>query len=179
MAFFAYNKLLDKVDDGPFATAADAPVPINEKGCSNHHDDEGIVILEYPDFDSTKDYVNCIRINSAGTALENPERDKSFEDQRKSDEAYRDLMAMKSIRVLLRNAIRSECGNLIKETEWEDVRAADLDSVNGNNAATTALYQKRQRMRDQSNTAEQALLALTDLDEVKAFKTQSRYWYTP
>ena len=100
-------------------------------------------------------------------------------DQKSSDAAYRESTALKSERFLKRQQIRSECANLIKETAWEDIRASDIDSLNGNDAAIRALYQKRQNMRDQSNVAEQALLALTTIDEAKAYSASSKSWYTP
>ena len=179
MAFFAYNKKINVVESPPYATADEVPTPIEAQGCNSRHIFEGVVTLEYPGFDPAVDYVNCIRINAAGTALENPEKDKSFEDQKSSDAAYRDSTALKSERLLKRQQIRSECANLIKETAWEDIRASDIDSLNGNDAAIRALYQKRQNMRDQSNVAEQALLALTTIDEAKAYSASSKSWYTP
>lgn len=179
MAFFAYNKKLNIVESSPYPTADDVPTPIDAPGCSNRHDFESVVVLEYPGFDPDVDYVNCIKINAAGTALENPEKDKSFEDQKSSDATYRDSLALKTERLTKRQQIRSECANLIKETAWEDIKAGDTDIVNGNDAAIRALYQKRQAMRDQSNVAENALMAFNTLQEAKDYSASSKNWYTP
>ena len=102
-----------------------------------------------------------------------------MEDQKSSDATYRDSLALKTERQLKRQQIRSECANLIKETDWEDIKAGDIDIVNGNDAAIRALYQKRQNMRDQSNVAEAALMAFNTLQEAKDYSAASKNWYTP
>ncbi len=179
MSFFAYNKLLNMVDSEAYDSASEVPFPIDAPGCRNHHDSDGIVVLEYPDYDPDTDYVNSLRVNAAGTALENPQKGKTFAEQKTLDEAYRDSTALKSTRVHKRDQLKGECGELIRLSAWEDVKAADTDAINGNDSATRALYEKRQKMRDQNSAAETTLLDLTDLEEVKNFDVRSKSWYTP
>ncbi len=186
MAFFAYNKLTNGIESGAYATAAEVPTPNAgaEHVKNRHHEDEGIVVLEYPDYDPSVDQDECIRINAAGTALENPNKSKTKAEQVAVDKAFRDGEAAKTRKLHKRGEIKWWVKQLIEETAWEDIRANDTDVINGNDDAKRALYLKRKKIRDQGNATEAALIALTDLEEIRKFNVRPTNqdgtgWYKP
>lgn len=186
MAFFAYNKLTNGIESEAYATAAEVPTPnVGVAHVKNtHHQNEEIVVLEYSDYDSSVDQDECIRINTAGTALENPNKDKTKAEQVALDKAFRDSEAAKTRKLHKRGELKFWVKELIEETSWEDIRANDVDVINGNDDAKRTLYLKRKKIRDQGNAAEAALIALTDLEDIRNFTVrptnqEGTGWYTP
>ena len=65
--------------------------------------------------------------------------------------------------------IKAEAKDRLQNLDWKVQRATEQDLLNGNNAAMTAVANEKKAIRDANNAHENALNALTDLNDIKAF----------
>lgn len=133
-------------------------------------DDPNYVIIEQTlDADVP---LTSYKLNAGKTALVDSHAGKTenerVELQRQEQEVV-EIQQMKEGKV---REIKAEAKARLQDLDWKVQRATEEDLLNGNNAASTAVANEKKAIRDANNAHENALNALTALDDIKSFVTK-------
>ena len=104
------------------------------------------------------------KLNAAGDALVDAHAGKSDDEREALNLAENEALIFAEMREDKRRQIKAEAQAQLEEISWEIERAQETDLLNGNNAAMTAIANKKKTIRDLNNQQEVALDAITTND---------------
>lgn len=108
-------------------------------------------------------------LNAAGTALENKFSGKTVEESDTLRRQEQEAVELAQLKASKTEGIKVAAKSRLEAIEWKIQRATETDLLNGNNNAMTAVANEKKAIRDANNAHENALNALTDLNDIKAF----------
>ena len=109
------------------------------------------------------------KLNADKTALVDSHPGKTETERealQRQEQEVTEIAQMRSGKV---REIKAEAKDRLQNLDWKVQRATEQDLLNGNNAAMTAVANEKKAIRDANNAHENALNALTDLNDIKAF----------
>ena len=108
-------------------------------------------------------------MNAGKTALVDSHAGKTETERetlQRQEQEVTEIAQMRSGKV---REIKAEAKDRLQNLDWKVQRATEEDLLNGNTAASTAVANEKKAIRDANNAHENALNALTTIDDIKAF----------
>ena len=172
MTFILYRKdpacIVNRDEDS--AVIAHPQIVGDEPGTSGG-DDPNYVIIEQT-LDPSVPLPNWY-LNAAGNALENKFSGKTDSEADTLRRQEQETLEISQIKASKTAGIKVEAKTRLEAIDWKIQRATEEDLLNGNNSAMTAVANEKKAIRDANNAHEAALNALTDIDQVRSFNTES------
>ena len=111
------------------------------------------------------------KLNADKTALVDAHTGKTENERETLQRQEQEVAEISQMRAGKVREIKAEAKDRLQNLDWKVQRATEQDLLNGNNTASTAVANEKKAIRDANNAHENALNALTDLNDIKAFVT--------
>ncbi len=165
MSFIVYN-LTDDHAIGVYDTEKQALDNVNSG-------DSMLSVIEY-EWKET-DYLVSIKLNADGVTVSNKFPGKTIEEQKDLIEIEDAETRIADRKKSLKDTIKHDAKDLIRELDWKKTKARDTDLINGNSDAVTAWLNERNSIRIKSNEAEVVLDALTTEAALQEFNVKEQF----
>ncbi len=109
------------------------------------------------------------KLNADKTALVDSHSGKTESERETLQRQEQEVTEIAQMRAGKVREIKAEAKARLQDLDWKVQRATEEDLLNGNNSAMTAVANEKKAIRDANNAHENALNALTDLNDIKAF----------
>lgn len=109
------------------------------------------------------------KLNADKTALVDSHAGKTETERETLQRQEQEVLEIQQMREGKVREIKATAKDRLQNLDWKVQRATEEDLLNGNTAASTAVANEKKAIRDANNAHENALNALTDLDDIKAF----------
>jgi len=124
------------------------------------------------DLDPEENYTLALVLSEDGNSIVNRFPGKSFNEQRELIDAEENLTALNQAKETKKAAILSFLKSGIEELNWKLQRAKDLDLINGNNQAVSAVYQEIQELKDKATAYANSVDLLETIEDVQGLPTK-------
>ena len=131
-------------------------------------EDNAKTVYEYA-FDPSTEEIRAIKLNAAGNGLENVYASQTITEQIASCEAEVEAKRISLSKAEKKQRISDWTKEILEEWDWKTERAMERDFLNGNDNAMTALAAERKKFRDDGNTHQAGVDALTTAAQVVAY----------
>jgi len=111
------------------------------------------------------------KLNADKTALVDAHTGKTETERETLQRQEQEVTEISQMREGKVREIKAEAKDRLQNLDWKVQRATEEDLLNGNSTASTAVANEKKAIRDANNAHENALNALTDLNDIKAFVT--------
>lgn len=109
------------------------------------------------------------KLNAGKTALVDAHAGKTETERETLQRQGQEVLEIQQMREGKVREIKASAKDRLQNLDWKVQRATEEDLLNGNNAASTAVANEKKAIRDANNAHENALNALTTIDDIKAF----------
>ena len=111
------------------------------------------------------------KLNADKTALVDSHSGKTETERETLQRQEQEVTEIAQMRAGKVREIKASAKDRLQNLDWKVQRATEEDLLNGNSTASTAVANEKKAIRDANNAHENALNALTELNDIKAFVT--------
>tara|TARA_E500000331_G_scaffold324124_1_gene340161 strand:+ start:2712 stop:3275 length:564 start_codon:yes stop_codon:yes gene_type:complete len=128
------------------------------------------ILIEYP-YDPDSEVTTSLVLSSDGKTLSNPWAGKTIAEQKQLHDDSLSIKRAAEYKEERRTQIKQQARYKIEQIgePWKIEKATETDLLNGNNEAMKAIAIAKKGARDESNSREAELDALTDEMEIRNF----------